>query len=63
MAKLANLMKQLALCKKAKKDLSETFASTVKDLKKRLGVSRKSLREHRREIEELKIQIEAMTIE
>lgn len=61
--KLTNLMNQLNKCREDNKELSVIFAETTKDLQNRLEILRKMVREKDKEIEELKLQIEAMTDE
>ncbi len=60
MAKLTNLMNQLNKCRESNKDLATTFSETTKALQDRLELSREMVRERNKEIEELKLQIEAL---
>ena len=61
--KLTNLMNRLNRCKEGYVELQEIFKETTKELQKKLNLSREIVKEKNEEIDELKLQIEAMTDE
>ena len=61
--KLTGLMNRLNRCKEEYQELQEIFKETTKELQKKLNLSREIVKEKNKEIDELKLQIEAMTDE
>jgi len=59
--KLSNLMNQLNKCRNIFSEMQTFFHSTVKDLEEGILNLKKIIREKDKEIEEFKLQVEAMT--